>query len=105
MYQLSFPLLPDWIKTHATATIIAASNVPYSSSVPPKQLTTRLLESHIGDRKLVNRLAEIREHVVMLKELRVKVDAVKADFLQTTWDGESLRVRQVKTLFFCMCRG
>lgn len=59
------------------------------------QLTSRLCESRVGDRKLLARLVEIRQHVVTLSELRVKLDTARGDYLQTTWDGASLRVRQV----------
>lgn len=60
-----------------------------------RKLTSRLFELHVGDRKLFTRLAEIRQHVVTLKELCAKLDAARGDYLQTSWDGSSLRVRQV----------
>lgn len=61
------------------------------------QLTTRLFESHVGDRRLFNRLTEIRQHAVTLRELKAKLKTARGDYLQTTWDGGSLRVRQVST--------
>lgn len=55
----------------------------------------RLFESHVGDRSLFSRLADVKQHIVTLRELRTKLDSARGDYLQTTWDGGSLRVRQV----------
>lgn len=41
------------------------------------------------------RLVEIRQHVVGLREVTAKLDAARGDYLQSTWDGGSLGVRQV----------
>lgn len=59
------------------------------------QLTSRLVELHSGDHRLFRRLTHIRQHIIVLKELRVKVEAIRGDHLETRWDGTSLRVMQV----------
>lgn len=60
----------------------------------------KLFESHVGDRQLFRRLADVRQHVVSLKEVRAKIEAARADFVETHWDGSSLRVKQVKNKLF-----
>ncbi|CAM9491345.1 unnamed protein product [Scytosiphon promiscuus] len=75
--------------------LLKAASHEISVTTALEQLTTRLFELHVGDRKLFTRLAEIRQHVVTLKELCAKLDAARGDYLHTSWDGSSLRVRQV----------
>lgn len=60
-----------------------------------RQLTAKLVELHVGDRKLVSRLAEIRQHIITLEELRAKLDTTRGEYLRAEWDGGSFRVRQV----------
>ncbi|CAM9843940.1 unnamed protein product [Ectocarpus sp. 6 AP-2014] len=74
--------------------LLEAASHEINATAAVEQLTTRLFESHVGDRKLVTRLAEIRQHLLTLKGLRVKLNAARGDYLQTSWDGGSLRVRQ-----------
>ncbi|CAM9483745.1 unnamed protein product, partial [Ectocarpus fasciculatus] len=74
--------------------LLEAASHEINATAAVEQLTTRLFESHVGDRKLGTRLAEIRQHVLTLKGLRVKLNAARGDYLQTSWDGGSLRVRQ-----------
>eukprot|EP00903_Cladosiphon_okamuranus_P008160 g7859.t1 len=74
--------------------LLKAASHEIAAAAALEQLTSRLCESRVGDRKLVARLVEVRQHVVTLRELRIKLDTARGDYLRTTWDGASLRVRQ-----------
>eukprot|EP00752_Nemacystus_decipiens_P004767 g4338.t2 len=74
--------------------LLKAASHEIAAAAALEQLTSRLCESRIGDRKLLASLVEIRQHVVALRELRVKLDTARGDYLRTTWDGGSLCVRQ-----------
>ena len=43
----------------------------------------------------MGRLAEIRQHIITLEELRAKLDTTRGEYLRAEWDGGSFRVRQV----------
>ncbi|CAM9119973.1 unnamed protein product, partial [Discosporangium mesarthrocarpum] len=65
------------------------------AAIAQEKLMASLFDRHVGDRRLLDRLTSMKQHIATLKDLQSKVELVRGDYQDFAWDPEALVVKQV----------